>query len=60
MALDPKDPRLTDPKFSDFEDLIGHVLDKREAKKKEDEAVDTKKLEDARKSKLTGIPFSPF
>ena len=60
MALDPKDPRLTDPKFSEFEDLIGYVLDKREVKKKEDEVAAANKLETERKAKLTGIPFSPF
>jgi hypothetical protein len=49
MALDPKDARLADPKFQEFEDLVGHVLDKRDAKRKEEEAL--KLAEDAKKPK---------
>lgn len=53
MALDPKDPRLTDPKFQEFEDLVGHVLDKRDAKRKEE--ADLAAIEAAKKK-----PKFPF
>jgi hypothetical protein len=57
MAIDPKDPRLTDPKFQEFEDLVGVVLDKREAKRKADEEA-ALAAESAKKKPL--FPFSPF
>lgn len=53
MAIDPKDPRVTDPKFSEFEDLVCHVLDKRDAKRKEES--DAAVLEEAKKK-----PKFPF
>jgi len=53
MPVDPKDPRLSDPKFQEFEDLVGFVMDKRESKRKEEEAVvAAKKAEEDKKSLL--------
>lgn len=57
MAIDPKDPRLTDPKFQEFEDMVGVVLDKRDAKRKEEEAL--KAAEDVKKPKKL-FEFLPF
>lgn len=58
MAIDPKDPRLTDPKFQEFEDLVGHVLDKRE--KSREEAAAAKAAEDAMKKPKSFLDFLPW
>jgi len=57
MPLDPKDPRLSDPKFQEFEDMVGHVLDKRDAQRKADDEALKQKAETEKKSK---VPFWPF
>lgn len=49
MPLDPKDPRLADPKFQEFEDFVCHVLDKREVKREDERKA--KEIEDAKKPK---------
>jgi hypothetical protein len=58
MAIDPKDPRLTDPKFQEFEDFVGLVLDKREAKRQAEESTRLQ-AEEANKKKVL-FSFFPF
>lgn len=58
MPIADNDPRLKDPKFQEFDDMVCHVLDKRDKTRKDAEAA--KLLEEQKNKPKSFFDFLPF